>query len=129
MISRHFIWKSIIRRPSSGKTIVLQTSLIRILSFFNKLYTPRVIVQNVPKRNVCVKLPFLGSSLFQIRKKMQKLFTDKLKSCNLKIAFTSLLGSKAFSRISYLTCYFQELFTSISVVAVMLPIMVRPSTF
>ena len=39
----------------------------------NMLYTPEVIV-HVPKRNVFVKLPFLGSTLFQIQKKFQKLF-------------------------------------------------------
>ena len=38
-----------------------------IKSFLNNLYTPKVIVQNVPKRNA-FKLPFLGSTLFQIRK-------------------------------------------------------------
>ena len=43
-----------------------------IKSFLNKLYAPKVIVQNVPKRNVFVKLPFLGIASFQIRKKLQK---------------------------------------------------------
>ena len=40
-----------------------------------------------------------------------------------------MLESKASlaSRISYVRCYFQDLFTSISVVAAMLPIMVRPN--
>ena len=38
------------------------------------------MVPNVAKRNVFVKLPFLGSTSFQIRKKLQKLFCDKLKS-------------------------------------------------
>ena len=37
-----------------------------IKSFLNKLYTPKVIVQYVPKRNVFVKLPSLGSTSFQI---------------------------------------------------------------
>ena len=37
-----------------------------IKSFLNKLHTPKVVVPNVPKRNVFVKLPFLGSTLFQI---------------------------------------------------------------
>ena len=67
-----------------------------IKSFLNKLYTPKVIVQNVPKRNVFVKLPFLGSTLFQIRKKLQKLFNDKLTSCNLKIVFTSPIRVSSF---------------------------------
>ena len=56
-----------------------------VKSFLNKLYTPKVVVSNVPKRNVFVKLPFFGSTSFQIRKKLQKLFIDKLTSCNLKI--------------------------------------------
>ena len=47
------------------------------------------MVANVPKRNVFVKLPFLGSTSFQIRKKLEKLFNDKLTSCNLKIVFMS----------------------------------------
>ena len=54
------------------------------------------MVPNVPKRNVFVKLPFLRSTSFQIRKKLQRLFNDKLTSCNLKIAFTSPVRVKSF---------------------------------
>ena len=54
------------------------------------------MVPNVPKRNVFVKLPFLGSTSFQIRKKLQKLFSDKLTSCNKKIVFTSPVRVKTF---------------------------------
>ena len=64
-----------------------------IKSFLNKLVTPKVIVQNVPERNVSVKLPFLGSTSFQIPEKLQKLFTDKLMPCNLKIVFMSPVKS------------------------------------
>ena len=67
-----------------------------IKSFLNKFYTPKVIVQNVPKRYVFVKLPFLGSTWFQIRKKLQKLFNDKLTSCNLKIVFMPPIRVKSF---------------------------------
>ena len=55
------------------KTILMKNNYplnfidLYIKSFLNKLYTPKVIVQNVPKRNA-FKLPFLGSTLFQIRK-------------------------------------------------------------
>ena len=101
----------------------------RIKSFLNKLYTPELIVQIVPKRNVLVKLPFLESTSFPIRKKLQKLFNDKLKACNLKIVFASPVRVKKLtpSRTSYLRYYFQDFFTSISVVAAMLAIMVRPN--
>ena len=37
-----------------------------VKSFLNKLYTPKAVVPNVPKRNVFVKLPFMGNSSFQI---------------------------------------------------------------
>ena len=83
-----------------------------------------------PKRNAVVKLPLLGSTSFQIRKKLQKLFSDKLMSCNLKVFLCHSLQLKAFSpsRIRYLRCHIQDLFTSISVVAAMIPIMERPNT-
>ena len=68
-----------------------------IKSFFNRLYTRKVVLLNVPKRNVFVKLPFLGCTSFQIRKKLQKLFNHKLTSCNLKIVFTSPVRVKSFS--------------------------------
>ena len=51
---------------------------------------------NVPKRNVFVKLQFLGSTSFQIRKKLHKLFSDKLTSCKIKIVFMSPVRVKNF---------------------------------
>ena len=67
-----------------------------IKSFLNKIYTPKVIFLNVPKRNVFVKLPFLGSTSVQIRKELQKLFSNELTSCNLKTVFTSSVKVKSF---------------------------------
>ena len=46
------------------------------------------MVPNAPKINAFVKLPFLGSTSLKIRKKLQKLFSDKFTSCILKIVFT-----------------------------------------
>ena len=93
VISRHFILKSIILMKNNNLSNFID-SCIRL--FLKKLYTPKVIVQNVPRRNVFVKLPFLESTLFRIRKKLQKLFSDKLMSCNLKIVFTSPVTVKNF---------------------------------
>ena len=67
-----------------------------IKSFLNNLYTPKVIAHNVTKRDVFVKLPFLGSSWFQIWKEFQKWFTAKLMSCNLKVLFTTFVINKSF---------------------------------
>ena len=47
------------------------------------------MVENVPKRNAFVKLSFLVSTSFQIRKKLQQFFTDKLTSFNFKIVYSS----------------------------------------
>ena len=71
-------------------------SLIRILNHFLVIYTPKVIVQNVPKRNVFVKLLCLGRTSFQIRKKLQNLSRNNLTSCNLKIVFTLYVRVKGF---------------------------------
>ena len=54
------------------------------------------MVPNVPKRTVFVKLPFLGNTSFQIRNKLQKLFSNKLTSWNLKIVLRYPLESKLF---------------------------------
>ena len=54
------------------------------------------MVPNLPKRNAFVKLPLLGITSFRIRKKLQKLFSNKLTSCNLKIVFTSPVSVKSF---------------------------------
>ena len=83
------------------------------------------MVQNVPKRNAFVKLPFLVSTSFQIGQKLPQFFTDKLTSFNFKIVFTSPVKSLKLSRISYLRFYFQDLFLSISVATAILLIMVR----
>ena len=101
-----------------------------VKSFLNKLYTPKVVVPNVPKRNVFVKLLFLGSTLFQIRMELQKLFSDKSTSCNVKIVFTSPVRVKSFFTFTdklLKISYFQDFFTSISVMAAMLLIMERPN--
>ena len=84
------------------KTIFIKNSYLLnfidsfIKSFLNKLYTPKVVVPNIPKRNVFVKLPLLGSTSFRILKTLQKLFSDKLTTCNLKIVFTSPVRVKSF---------------------------------
>ena len=68
--------KTIIKKK---KKIALRITLIRVSNhFFINCIRLKVIVQNVPKKNAFVKLPFLGSGSFQIRKRLQKLFTDKL---------------------------------------------------
>ena len=102
---------SIYRKPNF-KTFYLEINHLRIIlrknnyppnlfylcieSFLNKLYTPKIIVQNVLKTDVFVKLSFSGSTLFQSQKNPQKLFTDESKTYNLKIVFMSPVRVKRF---------------------------------
>ena len=87
------------------------------------------MVQNIPKRNGLVKLLLLESNSSQIRKKLQKLFSDQFKCCNLKIVFTSLVRIKSFFPFRYKLpkMLLSGLVYNINVVAAMLPIMERLS--
>ena len=87
------------------------------------------MIHNVPKRNVFVKLPFLESTSFQVQKKLQKLFSDKLTSCNLKIVFMSPVQVTSFLTFKYKLpkMLLSGLVTSVSVVAAMILIMERPN--
>ena len=100
-----------------------------VKSFLNKLYTPRVVVPNVPKRNVFVKLLLLESTSFQIWKKLQNRLVIYWRLAISKLLLRHPLKLKPFSswRMNYLRGYFQDLFTSISVVAAMLHIMEIPN--
>ena len=74
IISKHFMFKWIIWRLSSWKKKKWSPNFINscIKSFVNNLYTPKVIVQNVPKTNVFVTLLFSESTSCQIWKKCFK---------------------------------------------------------
>ena len=66
---------------------------------------------------------------FKLRKSFKNYSVINWRPTIWKSVLRHPLESKAFSssRIRYLRCYFQDLFTSISVVAAMLPIMERPN--
>ena len=103
-------------------------------SFLNKFYTPKFVVPNVPIRNTFVKLLFFRSTSFHIQKKIQKLFSDKLTSCNLKVIFKPPVSVKGFfvfkdklTKLFFSGLVYQYKCAGISVVAAMLPIMERPN--
>ena len=99
-----------------------------IKSFLNKLYT-KVIVQNVPKRNVFVKLRLFAVLRFKFERSFKRYLMINWRLLILKSFLRHPSESKTFwpSRISYLRCYFKDFFTNISVVAAKLPIIVRPN--
>ena len=75
------------------------------------------MVKNVPKRIFFVKLLFLGSTSFQIWKKLQILFSDKLTFCNLKTVFTSLVRVNSFFTFKdkFLCCNYCPSFEDFSI--------------
>ena len=78
---------------SSEKVIILWSSLIFVLS---DSWIMCSVFRLYQKWTFFIKLPFLGSASFQIRKKLRKLFTEKSTSCNVKIIFTSPIRVKSF---------------------------------
>ena len=97
LFSTHLIWKSTIWKTFlaiNNYPPNLTDSYIK--SFLNKLYAPKVIVHNVPERNVFAKYLCWEMLRFKFEKKLQKLFTDELTSCNIKILFKSPVRVKTF---------------------------------
>ena len=64
--------------------------------FFKKLSKPKIIVQNVPKRDVFPNLLFLEINSFQMWKKLQKLYIHTMRYGNLKLVFKSPVRIKSF---------------------------------
>ena len=93
LISRSFIWKSIIWKLSSERTITLWIVLIRALIHFFTTWIQIKFLSRIEKGCFC-KAIFLWKH--QIWKKLQKLFTDKLRSSNLKIILASPVRVKIF---------------------------------
>ena len=106
-----------------------------IKSVLNKLYTAKVVVLNVSKRNVFVTLPLLGNTLFPIRKKLENHLVMSfskiilLTSNKLKIVFTSPVRVKSFFTFKdkLRKVLFSGLVYDLSVMAAMLPNMERPN--
>ena len=60
-----------------------------IKTFFDKLYVPKQIVSAVPKKELLVVLPYLGTFSFNLRKRLYKSVSKSLPKCNVKVIFQS----------------------------------------
>ena len=60
-----------------------------IKKFFDKLYVPKQIVPAVPKKELLVVLPYLGTFYLILRKRLYKLVSKSLPECNVKDIFQS----------------------------------------
>ena len=69
-----------------------------IFKFFNKIYEKRTPVQTVPKKEVTIVLPFLGTSSYNVKKQLTETYRKLLPFCKLRIVFkTSCRMSSFFS--------------------------------
>ena len=60
-----------------------------IKKFFDKLYVPKQIVPTVPKKELLVVLPYLGTFSLNLRKLLYKSVSKSLPRCNIKVIFQS----------------------------------------
>ena len=58
-----------------------------VSTFLNKLYEKKVTVDTVPKMDLMIVLPFLGTTSWQIKNELIKTFKKNVPFCNLKIVF------------------------------------------
>ena len=60
-----------------------------IKKFLDKLYVHKQIVPIVPKKELLVVLPFLGTFSLNLRKRFYKAVSKSLPQCNIKVIFQS----------------------------------------
>ena len=60
-----------------------------IKKFLDKLYAPKQIVPTVPKRELVVVLPYLGTFSLNLRKRLHKSVSKSLPQYNMKVIFQS----------------------------------------
>ena len=58
-----------------------------IKKFLDKLYVPKQIVLTVPKKELLVVLPLLGTFSLNLRKRLYKAASKLLPQCNIKVIF------------------------------------------
>ena len=133
-----FIWINILSQLYRSKQTIFTVQSVfkslghlsnsQAINTFTTLSGVKVTAQHVSKRMFFVKLLFFGSTSLQTRKKLEKLFTNKLTSCNLKILFTSPTEIKSLLNFKD---KLPKMLLSGPVykvlVAVVLPIIVRPN--
>ena len=69
-----------------------------IKTFLFKIHRPKVEIHTVPKREVFMVLPFLGSLSLKIRSQLQNLFRQNFRHCNLRIIFKPSVRLSSFFR-------------------------------
>ena len=66
----------------------------------DKLYVPKQIVPTIPKKELLLVFPFLGTFSLTLRKHLYKLVSKSLPQCNIKVIFQSKNQLSSFSKLN-----------------------------
>ena len=103
------------------------TSLKCIKERLHRVFTPKIVISAMPKRNLMVVLSYLGKRLLQICTRNNCAMKNKLPYCNLEFLFQTKCNLIIFShlKIKFLFSYVPRLFMNLGAVAAMLHIMAK----
>ena len=76
-----------------------------IKSFLNKLYVPKNVIPTVPKKEIFIILPYLGTMSFNLNQKLRTCFKNSLPQCNIKRCY-SLTQYINFSAVTANVTYY-----------------------
>ena len=77
--------RKILKKNSYPSGIIKQS----IKSFLNKLHVPKKVISTVPKKELFIVLPYLGTLSSNLKQKLRSCFKNSLPKCNIKIILNS----------------------------------------
>ena len=77
--------REILKKNSYPSGIIEQS----IRSFLNKLHVPKKVIPTVPKKELFIVLPYLGTLSSNLKQKLRTCFKNSLPQCNIKIILKS----------------------------------------
>ena len=77
--------REILKKNSYPSGIIEQS----IRSFLNKLHVPKKVIPTVPKKELFIVLPYLGTLSSNLKRKLRTCFKNSLPQCNIKIILKS----------------------------------------
>ena len=87
--------REILKKNSYPSGIIEQS----IRSFLNKLHVPKKVIPTVPKKELFIVLPYLGTLSSNLKRKLRTCFKNSLPQCNIKIIL------KSTNHLSSLFCF------------------------
>ena len=77
--------KNVLKKNSFPSTLV--DKCIKV--FFNKQFLQKLLERTVPKKELCIVLPYLGMSSLYLRTRLQKSINSNISFCKIKVIFKS----------------------------------------